>query len=111
MSLVQRICAIGLGAAAVLWLGVAAWAYWANLGGGGATVSTGTLNAPTNVGASAPADGSVVGVSWTGSTLAGGPAATGYVVTRIRTTDSAAFPACGTSLGAPTTSLACNDTA
>ncbi|QHK18939.1 hypothetical protein GU243_03275 [Pseudarthrobacter psychrotolerans] len=106
---VRRMCLVLVCVAAALSLGAAAWGYWGNTGGGGSAAATGTLNAPSTVLASAPINSSTVAVNWSGATLATGQTASGYYVTRIRNSDGAPFPACGTSPSVPTPSLSCND--
>ena len=90
--------------AALLAVGVA-WAYWSTSGTGAATATTGTLNPPTSVTASAnPGLGSAQ-VSWTASS---GPLLpTGYYVLRFLGATSA--PACGTSASSTTSATTCSD--
>ena len=109
MTIPRRFGLVLLGAFCVLSLSVSAWAYWTNTGHGAANGATGTLNAPSNVSAAAPVDSSTVSLSWTGSGLATGQPASGYYVTRIRNSDVAAAPACGTSLSTPTAAVSCSD--
>ena len=79
-------------------------AFWMATGTGSTTTAVATLAAPTNVtvpSSSIPA----VPVSWTAS--AGTVAPTGYYVTRVTGTTSAA--ACGSSAAAPITGTSCTD--
>jgi hypothetical protein len=87
----------------------AAWAYWLTSGVGSGVAKTGSLAAPTNPTATYATGASSVSVSWTAS--AGTPAPTGYFVTRVRTSDSATFAACGTSATSTITAVACTDSA
>jgi hypothetical protein len=84
-----------------------AYAYWSARGTGTATVSTGTLNPPTNVtGSSAVA--SAASISWTAPT--GTPGATGYDVVRTNTGNGTTANVCGTP-AVPVTTTSCTDTA
>jgi len=107
--LVRRVCLSLACVAASFWIGAAAWASWGNVGDGVATAATGTLNAPLGVTASAPLNNGTVAVSWTGAALGTGQPATGHYVLRVRTSDGATFPACGTTPAAPTSALNCDD--
>jgi hypothetical protein len=88
--------------------GAAAWAFWTAPGSGTASAASGSLGAPTDVAVPATSSGTVH-VTWSGSTLSTGEAATGYYVTRVRNGDSATSPACGTSPSALTASAVCDD--
>lgn len=105
----RRLSLILIGAAATLVLGTAAWAFWANIGAGAAIVTTATFSPPSNPVASAPVNSATVTISWSEATVSGGQAASGYYVTRIRSSDSVVFPACGTSTTATIVTLSCSD--
>lgn len=79
--------------------GGTAWAFWSTAGSGAGAATTGTLAPPTPVTASAPPGGGTVAVSWTASARA-----TGYAVTRVRTSDGATTSACTT-----TTATSCDE--
>ena len=79
--------------------GQIAWGFWTGAGTGSGSASTGTLALPAPVTASAPPGGQTVSVSWTASARA-----TGYVVTRVRTSDGVTAAACST-----TTATSCAD--
>lgn len=95
--------------ATALSLGAVAFAFWSTAGVGSSVASTGTLNAPTNLVVSAPVDSGTVAVSWDGASLGTGHSAEGYYVTRVRHSDGATNPACGTSISSPTPNLSCDD--
>ena len=110
--MIRRVCLSALttlGLLALLSIGSAAWGSWAAAGSGTGSGSTGTLGSPTNVAASAPINSSTVTVSWTGATLGTGQPASGYIVTRIRDSDSATFAACGSSPSNPVSATGCDD--
>lgn len=75
-----------------------AWGFWTGSGSGTGSAATGTLAAPTPVTVSAPAGAGTASVSWTASARA-----TGYTVTRVRTSDGATAVVCST-----TTATSCN---
>lgn len=79
--------------------GSTAWAVWSASGTGSGSAATGTLAAPTPVTATAPPGGGTVHVTWTASARA-----TGYTVTRVRSSDSVTAAACGT-----TTATSCDE--
>ncbi len=109
MRLRRRICLILLGTVAAMTLCVSAWAYWTNAGLGSAEGVTATLDPPTGAVASAPIDSTTVSVSWNAALLSTGQPASGYYVIRIRNSDRATFPACGTSPSTPTATVSCDD--
>lgn len=78
-------------------------------GVGASTAATGTLAPASNVVASSASDTDVVQVSWLRGVLGTGQAAPVHVVTRVRTADGASFPACGSTLAAPLSGVACTD--
>ncbi|GAA1158790.1 hypothetical protein GCM10009630_66190 [Kribbella jejuensis] len=78
-----------------------AWGFWGGTGTGTGSATTGTLAAPTPVTATAPPGGGTVHVAWTATARA-----TGYTVTRVRTSDSVTAPACG---GSTITATSCDD--
>lgn len=110
VPVLRRALLLALGIAAAVCLGTAAWAFFSSAGIGNAVAGTGNLNAPTAVTASAPLNSSTVTVNWTAGQLSSGQPATGYYVLRIRTSDNATFPACGTSIISPAAGLTCADT-
>jgi hypothetical protein len=72
---------------------VGAYAWFSATGSGNASGRVGTLNAPTNVSASATAG--TVSVSWAASTTSGGAVApSGYYITRNNTSTNATSAAC-----------------
>lgn len=105
----RRVFAGVLGAVLALALGGAAWAFWSIGGSGVASAASATLWAPSNVVADAPANSGTVTVVWDAARLSTGPPATGYYVRRVRNSDGATSPACGTSKSSPTTALSCDD--
>ena len=105
----RRLWLVLAGVAAAFSLGAVAWAFWGSGGGGGSVAGTGTLNPPGNATATAPMNSATVAVSWAGSALGTGQPAQGYYVLRIRNSDGAPFPACGTSASAPTAAVSCSD--
>lgn len=90
-------------------LGGAVWAFWTMGGAGAASAATATLWAPANVVADAPVNSGTVAVVWDAARLSTGPPATGYFVRRVRNSDGATSPACGTSKSSPTAALSCDD--
>jgi hypothetical protein len=104
-----RVCCGLLGALGVVSVGSPAWGYWTQTGTGSAHALTGTLNAPVTVSTPATTGAGSVHVTWTAATLSTGQTAQSYYVTRVRTSDSATFPACSTSAAAPVGTLSCDD--
>ncbi len=100
---------VALGVVAGLVLGGAAWAFWTMGGEGVASAASGTLWAPANVVADAPVNSGTVAVSWDASTLSTGQPATGYYLVRVRDSDGAVAPACGTSASTQIATLSCDD--
>jgi len=90
-------------------VGGAAWGFWTATATGAAIATTGNLGAPTSVVATAPSDGSTVSLTWSAATLGTGQPASGYYVVRIRVSDGATAPACGTSTAAPLAGTSCDD--
>ena len=88
-------------------LGATAWAYWSSTGDTAASVTTASLEAPTDV--TAVVRGTTVDVGW--APPSSGLAADGYYVTRH--TDGTTSPACGTSPTSLTAASAttCSDVA
>ncbi len=76
-------------------VGAAALAFWPSAGTAAASVTTGSLNPPTNVGASSVSGSGSAAVTWTAST--GTTVPEGFYVVRTRTSDSTVAAACGTS--------------
>jgi hypothetical protein len=109
LRLRYRLCIGVLAALVMVWLGSPAWGYWTVTGSGSAHAATGTLNAPLTVTVPATSNTASVHVTWTAATLSTGQTAQGYYVTRIRNSDSASSPACGTSAAAPVGTLNCDD--
>ncbi len=107
LALIISVVAIGVLSAFAV--GGTAHAYWAGLGTGAATATTASLNPASGVVAASTINSDTVSVSWTAASLSTGHPATGYLVIRTRTSDSATFAACGTSLAAPATGTSCND--
>ena len=91
-------------------VGAAALAFWPSAGTAAASVTTGSLNPPTNVSASSVAGSGSAAVTWTGST--GTTVPEGFYVVRTRTSDSSVAPACGTSPTSLTgpSAVSCTDT-
>ena len=88
-----------------------AFAYFTSHGTGTASATVGTLNAPTNVQATATPGSGTVPVTWTASTSGGGAVAPqGYYVTRTNTNTSTTSAACGSSSTSLVTGTSCNDT-
>ena len=84
-----------------------ALAQWSTHGAGTGQARTATLNAPGDVAVTLKPAGVVV--SWDkGKVSAGGPHATGYYVTRIKSTGPTSA-ACGTSPSATITAMKCTD--
>ena len=94
---VRRASLILLVLAAFTAIGNSAWGYWTAPGIGTAQATSGTLNAPTNLVASATIGSRTVTLTWTGSSLSTGAAAQGYYLTRINNSDSSTTAACGSS--------------
>ncbi|MGH3370861.1 MAG: Ig-like domain-containing protein, partial [Nocardioidaceae bacterium] len=84
------------------------WSYWTAQALGWGTAGTGTLTDPSGVTATAASD--TVGVAWTASSGPSGDPEGGYFVTRVRVSDGAEAPACGTSPLSPTATVTCQDT-
>ncbi len=105
----RRLTLVAGGATTILAIGIAAFAFWTIGGDGSASAGTGTLIAPTNAAASAPVNSTTVSVSWNGAALGTGQAASGYYVTRIRSSDGASFAACGTSPSVTVPGVSCDD--
>lgn len=105
--MIRRRLLLLLGATIVLLTatGVAV-AFWTTSGVGTGSGVTGTLDPPTDVAATTTPGIGTAAVSWTASAQA-----TGYYVTRVRTSDNSAAAACGTSLAQPTTGTSCDDLA
>ncbi len=109
VSLGVRAGILILGAVLALTVSAASWAFWTMVGEGGAAAASGTLWAPRSIVADAPINSGTVTVDWEAATLSTGQSATGYYVRRIRDSDGATAPACGTSKSSPITALSCED--
>ena len=92
-------------------VGTSALAYWTAPGSGTGQATSGTLNAPTNLVASAANGSSTVNLTWNASTLSTGTAAQGYYLTRTRTSDGSTAAACGSSATNLTAATTCADSA
>jgi hypothetical protein len=86
-------------------------AYWTAPGGGSGQATTGTLNVPTNLVASATIGSRTVNLTWNASTLSSGTTAQGYYLTRTKNSDSSTTAACGTSATNLTAANSCTDLA
>jgi Bacterial Ig-like domain len=86
----------------------AAIAYLHGLGSGTAAANVGTLGAPSNVSATAPAGDGTVAVGWNASPLVNGISPQGYYVLRHQS-GGGTVAACGTSPSSLTTATSCND--
>jgi hypothetical protein len=84
-----------------------AWAYWTSQGTGTASASAATFNPPTNVTAAATAGSGSVAVSWSAGSLSTGGAPSGYYVTRLG--DSSTAAACASSPTTLLTATSCTD--
>ncbi len=103
----SRTARVILATVCFVFLGATAWAYWSSTGDTTASVTTASLEAPTDV--TAVVRGTTVDVSW--APPSSGLAADGYYVTRH--TDGTTSPACGTSPTSLTAASAttCSDVA
>lgn len=90
--------------------GTAAVAFWTATGSTSASASVGTLNAPTDAGASAARGSSTAHVTWTASTAASGLLPGGYYILR-RASGGGTSAACGSSPTSLVHGTACSDTA
>ncbi len=108
----RRLVQIALPVVVMLMVAASASAHWTTQGAGNASASVGSLNAPTNVSVPASTSGTVH-VTWNSATLDDGlTPASGYYVTRVKTSDASTANACGTSPSSLTSSTAtsCDDT-
>jgi hypothetical protein len=104
---VRRCVSIGvLVALAAAVIASVAFGFWSSTGASATSALAATLNAPTNVAASASGGSTSVSVSWTAPS---GLAPTGYYVTRATASNPTPQAACGTSRTTPTTSVSCSD--
>jgi len=85
-------------------------AFWTSTGSSTASASVGTLNAPTNVSASATPGSGTVHITWTASAPAAGLSPAGYYVLR-HVSGGGTSAACGSNASALETATTCDDTA